>query len=69
MTALEEIGIVLRAVPGPRATADEIAHWYELKAQLLEHLAADDRAAAGEVERMRRQASVAHRHARDLLAA
>ncbi len=66
MTALEEMGIVLRAVPGPRSADHEIASWYELKARLLEHLADD--AVGAEAARMRSQATAAHRHATALLA-
>lgn len=65
MTALEEMGIVMRAVPGPRAGDREIAGWYTLKAELLEHLAAD--AADTEAERMRAHADRARRHAAELL--
>lgn len=64
MTALEEMGIVLRAVPGPRSSVHEVALWYELKAHLLEHLAGEDHATA---DRMHRQASAAHQHALALL--
>jgi hypothetical protein len=67
MTALEEMGIVLRAVPGPRAADHEVASWYERKARLLEHLA-DEAAAAAEADRMHAQATAAHRHAATLLA-
>jgi hypothetical protein len=65
MTALEEMGIVMRAVPGPRAGVREVADWYSLKAGLLEHLAVDT--AGAEAERMRAQAARARQHAAELL--
>jgi hypothetical protein len=66
MTALEEMGIVMRAVPGPRAADREIADWYTLKAGLLDHLAVD--AGGSEADRMRAQARRARQHAAELLA-
>jgi hypothetical protein len=65
MTTLEEIGIVMRAVPGPHAGVHEVADWYTRKAQLLDHLAGDT--AGSEAERMRGQAMIARRHAAELL--
>jgi hypothetical protein len=65
MTALEEMGIVLRAVPGPSASAREIADWYRLKAHLLDHLAAE--CDGPESLAMRRQARRARAHATELL--
>lgn len=66
MTALVEIGIVMRAAPGPRSSTDEVARWYELKARLLEHLADDEAGPAA--DRFLVQADAAHRHAAALLA-
>ena len=40
MTTLEEMGRVMRAVPGPHAGVHEIADWYTRKAHLLDRLAA-----------------------------
>jgi hypothetical protein len=65
MTTLEEMGIVMRAVPGPHAGVHEVAGWYALKARLLDHLAGDT--AGSEAERMRKQAALARRRADDLL--
>lgn len=65
MTALEEMGIVMRAVPGPSAGVHEIADWYRLKARLLDHLAAD--CTGPEALDMRRQARRARTHAAELL--
>lgn len=65
MTALEEMGIVMRAVPGPRAGVREVADWYALKAHLLDRLAGDT--AGMEAERMRTQAILARRRAARLL--
>lgn len=65
MTALEEMGIVLRAVPRPRSPTREVADWYALKATLLEHLASD--AAGTEADRMRGMATSARRRATELL--
>jgi hypothetical protein len=65
MTALEEMGIVMRAVPGPRAGVCEVADWYNLKAHLLDRLAGDT--AGTEAERMRTQAVLARRRAAKLL--
>jgi len=65
MTTLEEMGFVMRAVPGPRAGAHEVANWYTRKACLLDHLACDT--VGSESERMRTQALLARRHAARLL--
>jgi hypothetical protein len=64
-TIMEEMGAVIRATPGPRASAVEVARWYERKAHLLEHIARADRT-GGRV--VLRQAHAAHRHAAALLA-
>jgi hypothetical protein len=65
MTVMEEMGHLIRSRPGPRASVTQLAHWYELKARMLEHLAEEDepgrRTALG-------QAEAAHRHATELLA-
>ena len=53
-------------MPGPSASASEIAHWYERKANMLEHIAAEG--GAGRQIALR-QAEAAHRHATELLAA
>lgn len=60
MSPLREMGLVMRAVPRPDASAAEVADWYERKAELWEHLAADGgEEAAMALERAR----VAHQHA------
>lgn len=64
MTVLEEMGMVMRAVPGPRASVEDVARWYERKALLLEHIAAGGGPDASWV---RTQADTAHRHAATLL--
>jgi hypothetical protein len=46
MADLVEMTKVMLAKPGPGASDIEVAAWYELKAQLLEHIAADGRPAA-----------------------
>jgi hypothetical protein len=66
MTVMEEMGRLIRATPGPQASAAEVAHWYELKANLLEHIADEDRAGRSTALR---QAEAAHRRAEKLLAA
>lgn len=66
MTVMEEMGRLIRNAPGPDATVAEVAHWYELKANMLEHIAAEDGARRQVVLR---QAEAAHRHATQLLAA
>ena len=65
MTVLEEMGLVMRAVPGPRASVEDVARWYEQKARLLEHIAA---AGGSDARRVLSQADAAHRHAATLLA-
>jgi len=64
MTVLEEMGLVMRAVPGPRASVEDVAHWYEQKAHLLEHIAEDG---GPDARWVRGQAECAHRHAEILL--
>jgi hypothetical protein len=66
MTTLEEMGIVMRAVPGPHAGVDEVADWYSRKAHLLDRLAVDT--AGTEAVRMHKQAILARRRAARLLA-
>lgn len=58
MTVLAEMTRTMLAVPGPDATDDDVADWYELKAHLLEHIAAEGGA---DIEQTRRQAEAAHR--------
>ncbi len=65
MTIMEEIGRLIRSAPGPRASATQLADWYELKAHMLEHLAEEDEA---ERPTALRQAEAAHQHATTLLA-
>ena len=65
MTVMEELGRLIRSAPGPQASASQVAHWYELKAHMLEHLAEED--TAGRHIALR-QAEAAHRHATALLA-
>lgn len=65
MTTLEEMGRVMRAVPGPHAGVHEIADWYTRKAHLLDRLAGD--MAGTEAVRMRKQAVLARRRAARLL--
>jgi hypothetical protein len=66
MRLLEELGHLSRSMPGPSASASEIAHWYERKANMLEHIAAEG--GSGRQIALR-QAEAAHRHATELLAA
>ena len=65
MTVMEEMGRLIRSMPGPRASATQMAQWYELKAHMLEHLADEDE---GGRRTALRQAEAAHRHATALLA-
>lgn len=65
MTVMEEMGCLIRSVPGPRASAIQVAQWYELKAHMLEHLAEEDETGR---HTALRQAAAAHRHATALLA-
>ena len=65
MTVMEEMGRLIRSAPGPRASATQLADWYESKAHMLEHLAEEDE--AGRYTALR-QAEAAHRHAMALLA-
>lgn len=64
MTALEEMGELLRSLPGLRASDQEVAAWYASKARLLEHLACET--AGAEADRMRAAARTAARHALSL---
>jgi hypothetical protein len=66
MTTMEEMGRLIRSAPGPRASATQVAHWYERKACLLEHLAEEDQSRR---QSTLRQAVAAHQHAAVLLAA
>ena len=65
MSVLEEMGTLIRTTPGPRASAAEVARWYELKARMLEHVAEESRTGRGTALR---QAAAAHRHATDVRA-
>jgi hypothetical protein len=62
-TVLAEMTRIMLAVPGPDATGDEVAAWYDLKAQLLEHIAAEG---GPDAEQTRRQAEAAHRRSAGL---
>jgi hypothetical protein len=66
MTVMEELGRLIRSAPGPGSSAMQVAHWYELKAHMLEHLAEEDE--AGRPTALR-QAEAAHRHAKELVRA
>ncbi|HKN97073.1 MAG TPA: hypothetical protein VJX10_08165, partial [Pseudonocardiaceae bacterium] len=65
-TVLEEMTTVMLAVPGPGASDEEVAAWYELKAHLLEHIAAEG---GPDTEETAHQAELAHRRSRRLRAA
>lgn len=60
-STLQEMGALHLSRPAPHASAAEVADWYERKAALLEHLAAESAAQA------RSLAAAAHRHAARLL--
>jgi hypothetical protein len=64
MTVMEELGRLIRSTPGPGASATQVAHWYELKAHMLEHLAEEDEAGR---HTALCQAEAAHRHASALV--
>jgi hypothetical protein len=66
MTTLEEMGHVMRSAPGSTASSHEVAHWYQSKAQLLDHLATG--APPDEANRMHALAELAREHADELLA-
>ena len=63
MSALRELTRVVLATPGPRACDDEVAAWYQLKADLFDHLGA---AGGADATDSRRQAALARRHAERL---
>lgn len=63
MTILEEMTKVMLAVPGASASDDEVAAWYELKAQLLEHIAAEG---GPDAEEAGHQAELARRRSTQL---
>jgi hypothetical protein len=63
MTDLVEMTRVMLAKPGPGASDIEVAAWYELKAQLLEHIAADGGPGATEA---RQQADAARLRSAEL---
>lgn len=65
-SVLEEMTALMLAVPGPAAPDVEVAAWYEDKAHLLEHIAAEG---GKDAEFARGQALIAHRHAARLLSA
>jgi hypothetical protein len=65
-SVLEEMTLLMLAVPGPRAPGPEVAAWYERKAHLLEHIAQDG---GPDADFARDQALAAHRHAERLLQA
>lgn len=61
---LREIGRLQRCAPRPDAPAEVVAAWYERKAVLFEHIAADGDARPSDALR---QARLAHQHAVQLL--
>lgn len=61
---LREIARLQLARPAVNAAPAVVAAWYELKAELLEHLVADGDLPASEALRLAR---IAHDHATDLL--
>jgi hypothetical protein len=63
MTVLQEMTKVMLAVPGADASDAEVAAWYELKARLLEHIAAEGGRGTAEVAR---QAALARRRSVEL---
>lgn len=63
MTILLEMTKVMLAVPGPDATDDEVADWYEMKALLLEHIAAEG---GPDSDQRRGQAELARRRSQRL---
>ncbi|HEV8555971.1 MAG TPA: hypothetical protein VGR06_06170 [Actinophytocola sp.] len=65
MTVLDELGQLIRTAPGLQAPPTQVAHWYELKAHMLEQLAQEDEASRPTALR---QAAAAHQHATALLA-
>ncbi|HEX5113741.1 MAG TPA: hypothetical protein VFW65_00955 [Pseudonocardiaceae bacterium] len=64
-TVLEEMTTVMLAVPRPGASDEEVAAWYELKAHLLERIAAEG---GPGTEETARQAVLAHRRSECLRA-
>ncbi|TWP51717.1 hypothetical protein FKR81_12680 [Lentzea tibetensis] len=64
MGVLVELGEVLRSAPGMNAPAEAVAAWYERKAVLFEHVAAEGGPDASSATTLAQQA---HRHAFELL--
>jgi hypothetical protein len=62
-TVLEEMTTVILAVPRPGASDEEVAAWYELKAHLLERIAAEG---GPGTEDTAYQAELAHRRSERL---
>ena len=65
-SVMEEMTLLMLAVPGRSAEDPEVAAWYERKAHLLEHIASNG---GPDVALVRDQAAAAHQHAARLLAA
>jgi hypothetical protein len=66
MNALIEFATLTRSHPGPAATVDQVAAWYEAKGQLHERLAATVGPAEAAAELA--YAAAAYEHARRLTA-
>lgn len=60
---LRELGALLRSRPALTAPPVTVAAWYERKAELFEHIAADG---GPDATNASRQAELAHEHARSL---
>ena len=67
MTLMEEMGLVMRTIPGPHATLEEVASWYERKASLLERIADEANEDRNSAAVALSQAEAAHRHAREIM--
>jgi hypothetical protein len=63
-SVLEEMTLLMLAVPGVCAPDPEVAAWYERKAHLLEHIASDG---GPDADFAHDQATMAHQHADRLL--
>ncbi|MGH3860510.1 hypothetical protein [Actinokineospora sp.] len=64
MSGLQEITQVILSMPGPRASTEEVAAWYERKARLLEQIAAEGGPDSDQVSAL---ALLAHRRSQALL--
>lgn len=63
-TTLREMGELLRNRPGPAAPSQEVAAWYEHKAELLDRIALESSAWSPQSRQVAEWAELAREHAR-----